>query len=515
MNRFGEMGMKRRWISKGIVESFFVVFALSLNVFAVRAQILNVFPVPDSIPHNDDFTVKVRVPGGQWTDLFEYEAQVDMHHVRNTSMVYFDFKGDVEVSVTSNKEPVQTARIRPLSYNLQPNVKGNTLFFTLTKPCNLSVEVNGDIFHNLQIFTNTPETSTPDPKDTSVIYLAPGFHRYKDDVLDVPSGKTLYLAGGAVLKARINCTNVKNVRICGRGIVYQPTDGVGVNYSDNVQIEDIIFINPSHYTVLSGQSTNVTIKNIRSFSSKGWSDGIDLFCNRNVLIEGVFMRNSDDCIAIYCHRWNFYGDCRNVIVRNSTLWADVAHPILMGTHGNPEAGKEEKIDSVTFSNIDILNQDEPQLDYQGCMSINVSDGNLASNIRFENIRVEDFERGQLINLRVTFNKKYAKAPGRGIENIYFKDIIYNGSHANMSVIEGYDDNRQVKNVVFENLVVNGTEISNQMVKPPYMQAWDFANIFVGAHVEGLLLVKNKDKGKSYLPGIYLWNLCNLFKLNEF
>ncbi len=70
-----------------------------------------------------------------------------------------------------------------------------------------------------------------------------------------------------------------------------------------------------------------------------------------VLIEEVFMRNSDDCIAIYCHRWDFYGDCKNVIVRNSSLWADVAHPILLGTHGNPEPGKGETLENMIFQTL--------------------------------------------------------------------------------------------------------------------------------------------------------------------
>lgn len=463
----------------------FLGFIIGLNFFVGNAQELITYPATDSIPHNSDFAVKVKVPGGKWVELYEYEAQVDMHNVRSSSMVYFDFKGTVEVSVTSNRVPVRIVRIRPLSYNIQPYVKGNVVSFTLNKPCNISVEVNGDIFHNLQLFTNLPETNRPDPKDTSVIYLGPGIHTFQDNKFSVPSGKTLYLAGGAVLKAKISCINVRNVRICGRGIVYKASDGVEVNYSDHVQIEDLIFLNPSHYTVSSGQSQNLVIKNIRSFSSKGWGDGIDLFCNRNVLIERVFMRNSDDCIAIYGHRWDFYGDCKDVIIRNSSLWADVAHPILIGTHGNPEQGKAEVIENINFLNIDILNHDEPQLNYQGCMSINVSDENFARNIRFEDIRIEDFEQGQLVNLRVTFNKKYAKAPGRGIENILFKNITYNGSHANLSIIEGYDDIRCIRNIVFENLIINGQVISSQMKKPGYMPVSDFANIYVGPHVEGL------------------------------
>lgn len=462
-----------------------LLLLITIN-FCVNAQQLITFPASDSIPHNNDFTVKVRIAGGQWQDLYEYEALVDMHNVRKSSMVNFDFKGTVEFSITYNRGTVHSARIRPLSYGFEPSIEGNTLRFSLSKPCNLSVEVNGDIFHNLQIFTNTPETYKPNPKDPNLIYFAPGFHTVKGNVLKVPNGKTVYLAGGAVLNASISCDNVKNILICGRGIVYKADDGVGVNFSDQVQIEDLVFLNPNHYTVSSGQSTNLTIKNIRSFSSKGWGDGIDLFSNNNVLIDGVFMRNSDDCIAIYGHRWKFYGDCKNITVQNATLWADVAHPILIGTHGNPEPGKSEVIENIKFNNIDILNHDEPQINYQGCMSINVSDENLARNIYFENIRVEDFEQGQLINLRVTYNKKYAKAPGRGIENVYFKNVSYNGKNANLSIIEGYSSERGIKNIVFEGLKINGTEISDQSINKRHMQLSDFARFYEGLYVEGLV-----------------------------
>lgn len=461
----------------------------------LQAQQLITFPASENIPHNDDFTVKVKTAGGKWQDLYEYEALVDMHHVTSSSMVYFDFKGTVEFSITYNRGTIETARIRPLSYGFQPKIEGNTISFSLSKPCNLSVEVNGDIFHNLQIFTNSPETYKPNPKDKSVIYFAPGFHKIKDNVLHVPSGKTVYLAGGAVLNASISCDSVQNVRICGRGIVYNAKDGVGVNYSKNISIEDLIFLNPDHYSVLSGQSNNLTIKNIRSFSSKGWGDGIDLFCNDTVLIDGVFMRNSDDCIAIYGHRWNFYGDCKNVTVQNATLWADVAHPILIGTHGNPEPGKSEVIENIKFNNIDILNHDEPQINYQGCMSINVSDENLARNISFENIRVEDFEQGQLINLRVTYNKKYAKAPGRGIENVLFKNVSYNGKNTNLSIIEGYSLERSIKNIVFEGLKINGVEISPKGINKRHLQYSDFARFYEGLYVEGLVYKSLSEEAK--------------------
>jgi hypothetical protein len=130
-------------------------------------------------------------------------------------------------------------------------------------------------------------------------------------------------------------------------------------------------------------------------------------------------------------------------------------------------------------------QREPQLDYQGCMSLNAGDTNLIRNVRFENIRVEDFREGQFLNLRVFYNRKYNTSPGRGIENVLFKDITYNGTHANPSMIAGYDDTRVVKNVVFENLQVNGRLISDDMPgKPGFYKTGDMAGIFVAEHVEG-------------------------------
>jgi len=449
-------------------------------IYGLNAQKIITYPTNDNIPKNNDFTVKVRTAGGEWKDLYTYAVLIDAHKVQKSSMVNFEFDGAVEVAVTSNSQKIKSVRIRPLSYNIPHRISGNTIRFTLTKPASISVEVNGDIFHNLQILANGLETSRPSLTDTNVVYLKAGVH--KIDSLYMQSNKSLYLEAGAVLIGKVVCNKVNNVKIYGRGILYHGQRGVEITNSTNVTVEDLIFINPTHYTIFGGQSTKLKIKGIRSFSAKGWADGVDLMSCSDVLIDKVFMRTSDDCIALYGHRWDYYGDCRNVIVQNSTLWADVAHPIMIGTHGNPEPGKSEVLENITFNNIDILNHDEPQINYQGCMAINVSDENLARNIRFENVRVEDFERGQLFNLRVTFNKKYAQAPGRGIENVLFKNISYNGKNADISIIEGYSADREIKNITFENLMINGKEISGKMIKPGYMKFSDFAKVYEGLFV---------------------------------
>jgi hypothetical protein len=517
---------------------------------------LVIYPVTEGMPLNADFTVKVRTQGQKWQSVPAYlvkvsqgvdtrplalrvgEPQSAQENLRgrsrkdmrplDSSIISFDFSGSVDVSITYNRGNIESTRIRPLSYSITPTVKSNTITFSLSQPHNISVEVNGDIFHNLQIFANPVEVARPDPNDPNVIYYGPGIHQVGR--VTVPSGKTVYLAGGALVEGSFNVNHAENVHIVGRGILYQPNtalptavrsnqprpqsvppqagaaqqpgttlqqgvtsqpavrgtrrDAIVIEYSKNVEVDGIIEV-PNTYSVLIGQSQNVAIRNIKSISAGENNDGIDVFTSSDVVVDGVFMRNADDNIAIYGHRWNYYGDTTNVTVQNSTLWAEVAHPILVGTHG--DSASPDTLENIKFFNIDILDQREPQLNYQGCMSLNAGDSNLIRNVQFENIRVEDFREGQLVNLRVFFNKDYNTSPGRGIENVLFKDIVYNGTHANPSIIAGYDDSREIKNIVFETLKINGRVISNDMPgKPGYFKASDLARIFVGEHVDGLV-----------------------------
>lgn len=172
------------------------------------------------------------------------------------------------------------------------------------------------------------------------------------------------------------------------------------------------------------------------------------------------MRNSDDCLAFYNHRWNWWGGTNHVNVRKAILWADIAHPINIGGHGDPESEVGETIENLTFRDIDILEQDEDDYPYQGCMAVVCGDKNLARNILFEDIRIESIQEGMMFNIRVNYNPKYDKQPGRGIDGLTFRNITYDGIGENKSVIFGFDENRRVKNVTFENIVINGEKMKD-------------------------------------------------------
>ncbi|WP_128431200.1 Ig domain-containing protein [Streptomyces cyaneus] len=471
------------------------------------ADKLVVYPIPSGVPTNSSFSVKARTPGGEWQTVPVYRArakQVDANTgsgpVFNSSVATFDFSGTVEVSVTSAKGAIGAARIRPLSYDTKSTVDGATVSFTLTEPRNLSIEIDGEIFNNLQLHANPIETHAPDPDDPDVIYFGPGLHKTTDNVVKVPSGKTVYLAGGAVLTSRVEFVGVENARLIGRGVLYNSPSGVLLQYSRNIEIDGIMVLNPSSgYSVTVGQSKQVTVRNLHSYSHGQWGDGIDVFSSEDVLIEGVWMRNSDDCIAIYTHRWDYYGDCRNITVRDSTLWADVAHPINVGTHGNTD--KPETIENLVFSNIDILDHREPQMDYQGCIALNPGDSNLVRNVRAQDIRVEDFRWGQLINMRIMYNTKYNTSIGRGIDGVYIKNLSYNGTHANPAIMVGYDADHAIKNVTFQNLVINGKFIGNGMKKPGWYRFEDMMPAYANEHVVNTRFLTSTEATSTTKPAI--------------
>lgn len=449
---------------------------------------------PQGISLNNDFTVKVRPEGkSKWVLVPTYLVKVDevretKHHVEHASMATFDFSEKVEIAVTYNKGKIDSARVRPLSYDIPFTIEGNTLQFSLEKPTNLSVEVNGDIFHNLHLFANPLDTFKVDKKNPDLIYFGPGIHHFEGGEFRIPSGKTVYVAGGAVMMGRMLIENVHDVKLLGRGIIDPSVKmGIRIANSRNVYVEGLMATQCA-----TGGSDSVTIRNVKVISYFGWGDGMNVFSSRNVLFDRVFCRTSDDCTTVYGTRLGFEGPSSNITMQNSTLWADVAHPIFIGIHGNVD--KPEILENLNYVNIDILDHKEKQLNYQGCLAINAGDENLIRNVRFEDIRIENFRQGQLVNLRIFFNEKYCKAPGRGIENVVFKNVSYTGNRAEISVIEGYDAQRKVRNIRFENLRINGQIISDDMPgKPKWYHTGDMARIYVGPHVEGVSFLNTFEK----------------------
>ena len=459
-----------------------------------RLHRLFAYPAPEGAPLKHDYDVFVQALGSrEWTKIDTYMAKVNAptgdskHRQSEISYAWFDFTGSVKVRVVTKNKKYRNVRVRPDYRGVIANRQNDsTVQFLLFQPENLSVEFDGDITNNLLLFTSKPVIAKEEAERQAktegrrFTYYAPGL--YTQDTLRVASNTTVYLAPGAYFTGTFAIEDAHDVQILGRGIARPRSgyEGCHVHRSQRVLIDGLT-VN----TCPVGGSDGVTLRNVKSISHPGWGDGLNVFASQNVLYERVFCRNSDDCTTAYATRKGFSGNCRNVTMRNATLWADVAHPIFIGIHGNSERG--DTIENLRYENIDILCQSEPQVDYQGCMAINCGDNNLVRNVTFENIRVEQIHQGSLLQVKIGYNQKYCTAPGRGIEGVRFRNIRYNGTQPYLSVINGYSENRKVKDITFEGLKINGRRLYDKMKgKPAWYATGDYIPMYVGNHVENVV-----------------------------
>ncbi len=450
---------------------------------------IQLYPIPEEIPKQDDYILRIRLAGEKnWSPLEAYQVMVDMHDPRAASMVYFDFEGIVELEITFPKfYTVYDVKLRPEILGYSKEVEEKRIVLTLDKPGNFSVEINKDKFHNLHVFAGAIE-DIPDDEAEGIffdacsdefneeisaapagrlVYIRPGIHWIKSFIWSIPSNTRIYLAPGAVLMGGLKIDHAENIEIFGRGAVYQGhlplpyyTDGMIIHYAKNIDVSGLIFINPLHYTISFGNADNVSVRNVKTFSCHGWSDGFDMMSSRNISIENCFLRTSDDCIAIYGSRWKNLGDSRNITVKNCVLWADVAHPINMGTHGNYDE-EGDIIENIFFENLDILEHHEFQPGYLGAMALNPGDKNTIRDVTFKNIRVDAFEHGAVFDIQVKYNPTYNPAPGRRIENIYFEDIrVTTGSGEEPSIIRGYDANHDVVGIHIKDYFRDGKKVTD-------------------------------------------------------
>lgn len=462
----------------------FLLVSVCQPVVAVASEGKPAFSVyraepTQSLAESDVYTVSVRTPGSsEWQQVPVWNCEVDMHHRSTAAFAEFDMQSPLEVQIRLVKpQAVQADSLPPMVRPSERGIactlaeEGAVVQFRLDRPEYLSVEFGGDRHHNLHLFANPMLTETysgNEPRcinwtgksaqdvfveNARLIYFGPGVHRPKDlpgEDIRIPSNCTVYLAPGSVVQARLVVDHAKNVRIIGRGILDHPLRGVEVTHSENVLIDGITILNPRHYSLFGGNSRHLTIRNVKSFSAGGWTDGFDLMSCAHVKIENVFLRNSDDCLALYNHRWWYWGNTYDIDVRRAVLWCDFAHPVHIGIHGDDRCQKGEKLYDVNIEDSDVLRNTG-----DGILAINCGDKNRIRNIRFDRIRMEGIDRGRLTDLRVVYSGAYNRAPGNFIDKVTFSNITIDeasAAHFLPSRIVDFDSFHRVKDYTIENVV---------------------------------------------------------------
>lgn len=464
---------------------------------AVHAETLRIYAPPATLlykAHNDDYTVRVRTPGGEWQDLYEYSVQVDTDTKQQASMVYFDFDGTVEIEVMKNNGRFSDVSVAPLSSSIRPRRAGTVVRMVLTKPERFSLQFDDDRLHNLHIIAGAlpPER----PIGDGVRYFAPGLHAPPPgtDTFPVQSGDRIYLEGGAVLTGAFDLRGLKDVKILGRGLLWDPGRPIDLEGASDVEVSGLILVNSDRKDAARvmniRNSHDVLVRDITGFTSGKWSDGINISTSQRVTVDGGYLRVSDDAVVVYsvadcplCRQREARtgiadpmppGDTVDIQVRNLRLWNDVAHALYIGHFGDNTVPRT--IRNVTFQNIDIMNLDEDDPDWEGAMAIFSGDSTAIRDISFRDIRVDRIEEGKLINIVAGNNARYNKAAGRGIDGVTLRDIRYTGDGLpSGSIITGLSASTAINNVRIENLRISGKRVTSATQ----------AGILVGPFVTGL------------------------------
>ena len=434
-----------------------LVVALAVSGQAVAGVVT--YPAPAGAALSDDYQV---VAGGESVDI--YRARVldppfagkKYDYGGPYSFANFDMSGPVVVRITSERSLRDTI-IRPPLPQVRMTVEDDhTLSLSLNRPCKISIEPDGKK-GPLLLFANPLEADAPKDGDPDVVYFGPGVHKPEKIVLQ--SNQTLYLAGGAVVKAEVLAQGT-NIRICGRGIL----DGsdwkwrtgpvgnlIAIRNSTNVEIDGITLRGSSHWTIVPRNSRNVTIRNVKLCNSRVQNDdGINPCNSQNVLITDCFIRSDDDCVAL--KGLDFSGSNSNVeriVVENSTLWCDRARIFLLG-HESRAAYMRQ----VTLRNLDIIHFTMTPFLFEPGEDMRLED------ITVEDIRMYGEGQREFIRLRPVVNQYMRKKVPGFIRNIRFRNVTIEGRPGEYLVqILGADPEHDVRDVTFENVAVLGEKLA--------------------------------------------------------
>ena len=331
--------------------------------------------------------------------LFVYDVMVNHEHIWNantvpstTPMTYFDFRGEVrlDIEMPGLGKPVESARVLPLSWGIEPHVEEGHVSFTITEPGQYTVVFNDSVNKALHIFANPPETDKPDPDDPNVYYIGPG--EWTMDAVSLQSGQTLYLSGGAVLHSIVSVANAENVRICGRGIIdgsdYAAWNQPGcyarvpidLNHSKNVAVEGIILANSNCWNFNSYSSSHVRIDNVKIISGRQNGDGFTFQSCTDHVVTNCFARTWDDSLVIK----NYSGSTKGITFRDMQVWTDLAQSMEIGYETDKGMTLDPEISEVLFENITVLyNFHKPVI------SIHNADDAFIHDITYRNIMVEN------------------------------------------------------------------------------------------------------------------------------
>lgn len=443
-----------------LVTAIIIVSDGSYGAAASAAKVV-IYPAPAGEVFSADYEVHAE---GQKVDV--YMARVldppfagkRWDHGGSYSFANFDMSGRVEVRIVS-KQSLRKVAIRPQSSGIQSVfVDDHTLKLTLDQPRKISVEPDGKNAP-LLLFANPLEENVAKPDDKDVVYFGPGVHKPEKIVLQ--SNQTLYLAGGAVVKAEVLAQGT-NMRICGRGILdgsdWEWRKGpvgnlIAIRNSADVEVNGITLRGSSHWTIVPRNCQRVTIRNVKLCNSRVQNDdGINPCNSQEVLITDCFIRSDDDCVALKGLDFRaLNSNVERITVEDSILWCDRARIFLLG-----HESRAEFMRNITLRNLDIIHFSMTPFLLEPGEDMHLVD------ITVEDVRIHGEGQREFIRLRPVVNQYMRKKVPGFIRNVRFRNVTVHGQSGDYLVqIQGADVEHDVRDITFENVSVVDSKLTEE------------------------------------------------------
>jgi len=427
-----------------------------------------------------------------WDGTFDYMQE--KNHWTTLS-----FSGSVTVEARRlDGQSVKTCVVRPQALKISPTIQGSKCTFTLSKPAQISVEIDESyaitqsisgigsitkkiVKNPLFVFAEPLEDSPPKAGDANVVYFGPGIHeigkQYK-----VPNNTTVYLAGGSyVIGTFVTGSDPTNIEIRGRGIL----SGKGltesssensawgnhaIDFSDGnkgsgLLIEGITIVDPLRSCIVAYNT--VDIRNIKLFSWDHRNDGI--VAGNDSIIEDSFIKVQDDNIKLYYS---------NQTIRNIVVWQQTAGAVFKLAWDLKRVSENNMV-----TNIDIIHSDvftdytdaEPdRSDMQSTSavfsSMGFQNGAASKDNTFKWIRIEEENLLRLMSLRLVSTHEGPSSTdvwgdpdpkaSKKIQNIVIDDIKLGGVPWKQSTLYG-NSGGTIDKVSFYNMKIKDQQITSK------------------------------------------------------
>lgn len=465
--------------------------------------------------------------------------------------------GVVDIRKDQPTEIVVSCRKELGDYDILPHnadiydveeLNSRILKFKIKKPQqNITLVLNGDYQKGdvLHLFFNDADEEEPavDPekkakggyfydRGTKTYYFGPGYYdlsKTHNGSVTVSGGRSIYIAGGAVLKGQITISGAGS-SIKGHGIVFQSDDGSGsqlnVNNCTQGEIDGPVFY---RYRIRGWQTTytyssNMTIKNIKVICVYGGStDGMDFQGCHDLSFDNCFVRANDDAIAV---KGLCSGDPKdappekNLSFNNFQIWSSA--------NGGFNIGAETTCyyENIRFTNSEVLCSFDGiglngSMDDRAALNICALHGTYFKDILYENIYINRCERLIGVSFKDSFWYGTLQGdqswPGE-IKGITYRNIICpnntGGNISNDILFQGWHQtepmdkypngtpDKFIHDVTFDNVLVEGEPVLGWDNKHLFTNNTDDLKLVYDFHFSTTnsideLKVKPQHNGKCY------------------